>query len=126
MTNLQDLMGSEYFEGLQSPIEPTELEGDMAELVEIASEYAIIPPVMVLNDAQHFTGRVDHSSYTHVVILIARTVVWSNEPRTEEQMLRSLAHELGHVIHGGNESTHSFAECEAAADVNRDWLLAQL
>lgn len=85
------------------------------------------PPVVMENKRDGYrTGCVDFNEYSVKTIRIWAYFMGSERSLASQE--RTLAHELGHIIHGGHygPDDECFQECEAAADYWRDVLLSEL
>jgi hypothetical protein len=104
---------------------PSELPPEMREVLDIARDFGLenIPPIVIGDHDIVQNSRVDFNAYAHTTIVISRRYVDCRE-RTNSQMARSLAHELGHWDHimrgKGTYETFGFKNCEDWADDYRD------
>ena len=103
-----------------------ELPEKMQLVIEISKTMGLTwHPVILIEDEAEFTGRYDitPTDYDQPVIRISKALVHyfrgeqvAYTERSATNMAKSLAHELGHVVHGGTYEEEGFAVCERFAE----------
>ncbi len=96
-----------------------ELPREIASVIAAASRLAKMPPVIIEESSSIFYGCLDFQMFNTPVIRIARNYesFGTLRKRTTVQMMKTTAHECGHVIHGGSYQSHGVKVCEDAADL---------
>lgn len=133
---IQAILDAVFGGDFEKPTPPeTPLSVEMVELVEVAKRYTDreIPTIVVEPEPVFFCGRLDFHEYDRVTIRVATIHrwdlygdgTWYDKERSDWEQLRTLAHELGHVIDGRTYEEAGLKACEDAADAWADRLLKE-
>jgi hypothetical protein len=118
-------MMAEIFKKEEIPV--CELPASFSKLVEIAKGFGLsyLPQIIISHFSEISLGRLDFNTYSEPVIIIS-PLDYNGQTRTEQKMVRTLAHELGHCfqVQDGTLQHLNFKEQEDGADEWRNILLA--